>query len=689
MIINDIGTSPASSALQSNLSTDARVGYWSYDPSNGNESWSEDTYHIIGDPPEAPFRSLFARFRPINAKMRYALSERDNSFEGTFVHTRSDGQRIRIAYQADVEWLPDKKDHPRIVRGVLQDVTRYFPIASFPQPAPTQLRKEEDFSHLFYSLLDSLQDGIFITDVNFIIQRVNKAMETMYPYCLPMVGRPCYKVFNVETICPNCPAERMFISGKKEIMIHPETCYEGKEPDWLEHSSHPFIDPATGEIVGSINMIRNITDQVKNEEKVKEYSKQLEEMVVELTVAKQKADQASEAKSFFLANMSHEIRTPMSVILGYNEFLADPATDNEQRQDALRIIRSNADLLLQILNDVLDISKMEAGKMNVEIRQVPLIPILDEIVVLFARKAKEKHISLVIENSTPFPELIQTDSIRLTQILMNIISNAVKFTSNGGVYITIFMSQNENDKAIPNTLVIEIRDTGIGMSQETLSQLFQPFQQGDVSTTRHYGGTGLGLAIVNRLADLLGGRIETESVLDVGTTFRLLFPQPIIPENRMLDSIEEGRIISKSSMSLPACGNPRPFEGRRILLVEDGKDIQRLFELILTQAGADVCPVDNGVQALEIAQKENEAGTPYDLIVMDMHMPLMDGYTCTRKLRESGYTNPIVALSATVEQKEIDRCLVVGCNDYAIKPIDKEQILQFVQKNLAKPEKSR
>lgn len=415
------------------------------------------------------------------------------------------------------------------------------------------------------------------------------------------------------------------------------------------------------------------------EKTLKENAESLELLVSELREAKRKADNASQAKSQFLANMSHEIRTPMTAILGYNEFLADPIIDNKQRREAIRIVRNNADLLLQILNDILDFSKMEAGKMNLEIRQVSIVPLLDEIAILFFHQVNEKKIELIMENSTPFPETIHIDSIRLKQILMNIIGNAVKFTNKGGVYLTLSWKSDPIDKK-RGVLVIEIRDTGIGMSHETQNQLFQPFQQADTSTTRHYGGTGLGLAIVNRLVHLLCGRIEVESTPGVGSVFRLFFPQSGMA-GRMLGSLDEGRSIAESTFQSESRKN-RSLEGRRILFAEDGKDIQRLFNLVLNKAGANVVLADNGLQAFETAMNACRAGESFDIIVMDMQMPIMDGYTAVRKLRETGYDKPIVALTAAALQSEIDLCLSAGCNDYAIKPISMELFLEFLLRNL-------
>lgn len=667
-----------------------KMGHWSYDPANGREVWSDEIYEILGTSPELPFRSLVERFRPLHAKLRYALSEGEDSFGGTLVLTRDDGGHSRIAYQAEVKRDMDS-NRPLLVLGFLQDVSGFLPIRNDTGLALTSLREEADFSHLFHSLLDSMQDGIFITDVNYIIRRVNKALEQIYPYCMPMMERPCYKVFNMDTICPNCPAEKMFKTGRRESMVHPETCYEAMEPDWLEHSSHPFIDPHTGEIVGSINVIRNITEQVKSERKIYDYSRQLEDMVDELRTAKQKADEASYAKSQFLANMSHEIRTPLSAIQGYNEFLASPNMNDEQRDEAIRVIQNNTQLLLQILNDILDFSKMEAGKMGIEIRRISVVSVLDELAVLFARQANEKGIELVFDNATPFPEMILTDSVRLTQILMNIISNAIKFTSQGGVYVTVSWQndrangwkdgseKNQNERG---TLQIEVRDTGIGMETAIVEQVFQPFQQADISTTRFYGGTGLGLAIVNRLVGLLDGRLELESEPNVGTRFHLYFPQPWDSDLRMLNNLDEGRSGTQASKTRIDSKIAEKLKGKRILLAEDGKDIQRLFNLILHKAGADVVLADNGLQAFEMASKMNREGKPFDLVVMDIQMPVMDGYTAVRKLRESDYTNPIIALTATIEQRDIDRCFSAGCNDYATKPIGADQIIEFVCRNL-------
>ncbi len=264
------------------------IGRWIRDPHDESEKWSDEIHTILGIPPEAPFCSLSERFRPLNAKLRLALLTGETSFQGHLIHRRDDGRRIRLFYQAVVE--RDADGSARLVHGTLQDVTASHPITEEAPSFPPSLQKVQDFSSLFNNLIDSLQDGVFITDLDYVILRTNKKLEETYSFCMPMVGKRCHLAFNVSEICPGCPAQKMFLSGKRETNIHQETNFEGPEPAWLEHASHPLVDPETGAIVGSINVIRDITTNVKNEEELIRYRHSLEELVRQRSAELQRSE---------------------------------------------------------------------------------------------------------------------------------------------------------------------------------------------------------------------------------------------------------------------------------------------------------------------------------------------------------------------------------------------------------------
>lgn len=422
--------------------------------------------------------------------------------------------------------------------------------------------------------------------------------------------------------------------------------------------------------------------------------------------AKEYAERADQAKSRFLANMSHEIRTPLTAILGYTEMLAETNLDKDSKLAAVDVIRNNAEFLLQILNDVLDFSKIEADKLEIEIRKVSIVPILDEIAALYARKAKEKKLYFKISNTTPFPDLIHTDSVRLRQILLNLVSNAFKFTNKGGVEIVLSWIGRIGGSS--GCLQIDVRDTGIGIPAKTISSLFSAFHQADSSTTRRFGGTGLGLAISQRLAEMLDGEIRLESEEGVGSTFSIRFLQQLPSNVRWLENLDDEQkedrkaIEKKQKLSVKENGknkaiknipdspakeksaDPSQLYGKNILLAEDGKDSRQLFELILSRCGARVQSVENGEEAFNEAMRAWTGGRPFDIVLMDMQMPVMDGYTATRKLREAGYSLPIVALTAHAMQEEMNRCFTAGCDDYANKPILRDALIEVVTKNIKK-----
>lgn len=400
--------------------------------------------------------------------------------------------------------------------------------------------------------------------------------------------------------------------------------------------------------------------------------------------AKEKAEAEAESKSRFLASMSHEIRTPMTSILGYAEMIADPATGIEDREEAAKIIRGNAEYLLRILNDVLDFSKIEAEKMKLEIRRVGIVPILHEISMLFAHKAREKGLTLTISNETPFPEEIYTDPTRLKQILLNLINNAFKFTMRGEIDVVVSWS-GRDDSRTTGSFRMDVRDTGIGMTPATLSSIFSPFKQAETSTARRFGGTGLGLAISLHLARMLGGEITVRSEPGRGATFSVFLPQKLPEAIAWTDHVDFRRlaVLARDETEKKA-ESARPLEACRLLLAEDALDSKRLFIAILSNAGADVVSVENGEEACRECFKAEENGRPFDLVLMDMEMPVLDGYGATRRLRASGCTLPIVALTAHATKEETDRCLQAGCDAYAPKPILRDQLIDAVRRNLKK-----
>ncbi len=389
----------------------------------------------------------------------------------------------------------------------------------------------------------------------------------------------------------------------------------------------------------------------------------------ELEIAKDAAEAANRAKSEFLANLSHEVRTPMTAILGYAEVLQHGGQSDDERRDAVRVIRGNGEHLLQIINDILDLSKIEAGRMTTERASFSLCQVVSEVAAALRVRAAERGLRLEVTYIYPVPEEIESDALRVKQILMNLVGNAVKFTDGGFIHVRVRSEKARGDMPM---VAVEIVDAGPGMTQEQVSRLFRPFVQGDGSTTRRYGGTGLGLTISQRLARQLGGDISVMSSPGLGSTFTVTLATGNLTGVRMIEGASEAVVpaAAKPDTKVPRlCG--------RILLAEDGPDNQRLLSLILGRAGADVLVAENGRAALEMIDAAEAALRPFDLVLMDMQMPVMDGYEATRALRARGVATPIIALTAHAMSGDRRLCLDAGCDDYASKPIDQRAMIEL------------
>lgn len=420
------------------------------------------------------------------------------------------------------------------------------------------------------------------------------------------------------------------------------------------------------------NALQSARDEL--EHRVAERTAELSRANSHLQDAVAETEAANRAKSAFLANMSHEIRTPMTAIQGFADLLIDPNHSADERWDYLNTIRTNSQHLLAIINDILDLSKIEAGKMTVE--RIPCSPsqLMAEVTSLMRARARSKNLALDVEYANPIPESIQTDPTRLRQIVINLIGNAIKFTEHGGVRLVLGMSDAEGTNP---QLSVQVIDTGLGMTVDQTNRIFQAFTQADETMARRFGGTGLGLTISKRFAEMLGGEITVESELNKGSKFKVTVETGSLQGVRMLDS----RSITIKPMPHESAKQPAlPVASFacRVLLVEDGADNQRLISFVLKKAGVDVTLADNGQIGLEKALANHEAGTPFDVILMDMQMPVLDGYSATARLRAEGYTRPIIALTAHSMSHDRDKCLTSGCDDYAAKPIDRRELLQKV-----------
>ncbi len=393
--------------------------------------------------------------------------------------------------------------------------------------------------------------------------------------------------------------------------------------------------------------------------------------------ARNQADAANRAKSEFLANMSHEIRTPLTAILGFADMLREYENQEfvtAQRLNAIDTIASAGQHLLTIINDILDLSKIEADKATIKLSNTPLMEVLSEIERLIRPQATRKGLSLTLKLLTPVPNQILSDPTRLRQILLNLVGNAVKFTERGAIDIiasVIALPENCN-------LRVDIDDTGPGMTSEQSQSLFHAFIQADNTVTRKHGGTGLGLTISKRLAKLMGGDVtllRTEP--GRGSSFRLSLPVMPVDGSVLVDRIETKTVAEIA----PA---PAMVELRgRILLAEDGLDNQRLLSFILRKAGATVDVAEDGQVALDMLNKSWETNLPYDLLLTDIQMPVMDGCRLARTIRSQGIKIPIVAVTAHALAEDRQKCLEAGCDDYLSKPVDMHTLTNVCSKWIA------
>lgn len=630
----------------------ANSGIWEWDLKTQTLTWSDQCYKLHGLSPDSEMS--FERWLSL-------VHEDDRAnIEETIAARIEDGDELRIEFRClhperGIIWITGIgrtilgiDGRPQRMGGIALDITQ-------------QKLGLEDRAWLS-AIVDSTSDAIISESMDGIITSWNEAAKAMYGYDREEVMGKSVTILSPEELFDE--TIRLVQAVRRGEKIHNfETMRRRKDGSvlWASLSISPVYD-ACGNIIGISKIARDVTERKKAEQKYQQELIERRKTEQALRQAKDIADAANAAKSAFLANMSHEIRTPLGAILGFSELLVMREQDPADQEECVDVIKRNGQLLLNLINDILDLSKVEAGRLSIEKAPTLLPRLLEEIRVSLNLQAVSKGIQLSFIQKSPIPTLIETDSVRFKQILNNIVGNAIKFTERGSVTVEMQMVSKDEGKQL---LYIEVRDTGPGISPEYASKLFEPFNQADPTYTRKHGGTGLGLALSRKLATLLGGDVLlTESEPGVGSVFAIYIDPGSITQRHT--QAESSHVNQPARLSRPK----QSLEGLKVLIVDDAEDNRRLIARMLRMVGAEVETAADGSQALHLAFEKE-----LHVIIMDVQMPIMDGFAATTELRRRGFKKPIVALTAHAMKEERDRCMAGGFNSHMSKPVDWHELV--------------
>ena len=500
---------------------------------------------------------------------------------------------------------------------------------------------------------DTLAEGLLVLDPKGAIVLANKAFaDVVGTDADRLVGRGVTSLawsFPPEMGSDATPWSSLVGDGqaRRNLLMYLQDA-QGKRRSFMVNASP--VPGAGGKAAGMLVSLDDVTS--------------LEEQEIQLRLARDQAEAASRAKSDFLANMSHEIRTPMNAILGFAELLRRGwQQDSRDAQRHLDTILGSGRHLLALVNDILDLSKVEAGRLEVERLPCAVHEVVKDVTAILRVRAEEKGVGLRVDFPQALPASILTDASRVRQIVTNLVGNALKFTEKGEVVITVRLALD----VIPPAIAIDIRDTGIGIAPDRLEAIFDPFVQAEVSTTRQFGGTGLGLAISRRFARALGGDVVARSVPGTGSMFHVTIDPGPLDDVAWLPPESLHAVHLRDEQTVATRWR---FEPKRVLVVDDGPENRELVRLVLEMSGLQVLEAENGAVALEMVARESP-----DLVLMDVQMPVMNGYEATRQLRERGCTLPVLALTANAMkgfEREID---AAGFTGYLTKPVDIDALL--------------
>ena len=521
------------------------------------------------------------------------------------------------------------------------------------------LREEKEKAEI---TLASIADAVITTDAANRVTFLNAAARQLTGFDLESaLGRP---LDEVAAVTPDAAPAALRVDAMVVAARGVLTSRAGNRA-FVEYSLSP-IHNQTGQQIGGVAVLRDVTARQRAEDALRELNEQLEERVEhrtrELSVARQQAESANVAKSYFLANMSHEIRTPMNSVLGMTHLLLKTPLDAKQRDFAEKIDLSGQHLL-RLIDQILDLSKIEAGKFQLENSDFNVHLVVANVASVMSGRASDKGLRFSCAVDPAITYALVGDSLRITQILINLCGNAIKFTDAGSVDIRVKVVHEDAASAM---LRFEVTDTGIGMTDEEKQRIFKPFQQADVSTTRKYGGTGLGLTISRQLAELMEGALDVISEPGRGCTFwfSALFRKSALP----MQEVSRARLAEKNT-SLDSYR--AALTGKRVLLAEDHPFNQQVAVALLEDVGIVTRVANTGLDALKFLSKEK-----FDCVLMDVQMPLLDGFEATRRIRANPELNDlfIIALTANASGDDRARCLAVGMDDYLTKPVNPNRL---------------